>query len=143
MNSTHFSYAMCRVTIAFVWLYQGLVPKLLYLHEDELAMSMAAGFSHSGAVNVAMAGGVLEIGMAVLVLAFWRQRWPLYLTAIAMLGLLCFVTFVQPSLLVAAFNPATANIAVLALSIVGLQLRQLITDNVNSRSDVSLSGSFK
>lgn len=143
MNSTHFSYAVCRVAIAFVWLYQGLVPKLLYLHEDELAMSMAAGFSHSGAVKVAIAGGVLEIGMAVLVLAFWRHRWPLYLTAIAMLGLLCFVILVQPELLVAAFNPVTTNIAVLALSMVGLQLHHLITNNVNSKSDVSLGGSFK
>ncbi|WP_394170976.1 DoxX-like family protein [Saccharospirillum alexandrii] len=122
MNNTYFSYAVCRVTIAVVWLYQGLVPKLLYMHEDELAMSMAAGFSHSEAVNVATIGGVLEVGMAVMVLIFWRQRWPLYLTAIAMLGLLFFVILVQPTLLVAAFNPVTTNITVLALSIVGLQL---------------------
>ncbi len=130
MSSTHFSYAVCRVAIAFVWLYQGLVPKLLFLHEDELAMSMAAGFSHSEAVGVATVGGVFEVGMAVIVLAFWRQRWPLYLTAIAMLGLLCFVTLVQPVLLVAAFNPATTNIAVLALSMVGLQLHHLINRDV-------------
>lgn len=130
MNNAHLSYTVCRVTIAFVWLYQGLAPKLLHLHEDELAMSMAAGFSHSEAVNVAAVGGVLEVGMAGVVLIFWRHRWPLLLTATAMLGLLCFVTLVQPVLLVAAFNPITTNIAVLALSMVGLQLHHLINWDV-------------
>lgn len=126
VSSTFVSYAVCRCTIAFVWFYQGLIPKLLYLHEDELAMSMATGFSRTSAEQLATIGGASEIGMSVVVLLFWRQRWPLLLTVFAMLGLLSFVILFQPVLLSAAFNPVTTNITVMALSGVGLHLQRLV-----------------
>ncbi|HDZ39145.1 MAG TPA: hypothetical protein ENH62_12800 [Marinobacter sp.] len=126
VNSPLFSYAVCRGTLAFIWFYQGLIPKLLYPHEDELAMSMAAGFSRSDAVQLATIAGVLEIAMAVVTLIFWRQRWPMLLTLAAMIGLLAFVILVQPMLLVAAFNPVTTNVAVAALSITSLHLLRVI-----------------
>lgn len=125
MNSTFLSYAVCRCTIAFVWFYHGLVPKLIDPHEDELAMSMAIGLSRSGAEMMATIGGVVEIAISIAVLAFWRQRWPLLLTLAAMVGLLGFVVMFQPVLLGAAFNPMTTNIAVIALSVVGLHLQRL------------------
>ncbi len=125
MNSTFLSYAVCRCTIAFVWFYHGLVTKLIDPHEDELAMSMAIGLSRSGAEMMATIGGVVEIAISIAVLAFWRQRWPLLLTLAAMVGLLGFVVMFQPVLLGAAFNPMTTNIAVIALSVVGLHLQRL------------------
>ncbi|WP_417539235.1 DoxX-like family protein [Marinobacter sp.] len=124
MNSPILSYAVCRGTIAFIWFYQGLIPKLLYPHEDELAMNMAVGFSRSEAVQLATVAGVLEIAMAVAILIFWRHRWPLLLTLAAMAGLLVFVVLVQPLLLGGAFNPVTTNVAVVALSIASLHLLQ-------------------
>ncbi|MCW8128384.1 DoxX-like family protein [Microbulbifer halophilus] len=126
MSSTFLSYAVCRGTIAFIWFYHGLVPKLLYLHEDELAMSMATGLSRAVAEQLAIIGGALEIGMSVVLLLFWRQRWPLLLTAVVMFGLLAFVAMFQPVLLGAAFNPVTTNIAVMALSVVGLHFQRLV-----------------
>ncbi|MGB0133575.1 DoxX-like family protein [Dokdonella sp.] len=105
-----------------MWLYHGVVPKLLGPHEDELAMTMAAGLSHANAVHVANVTGVLEILMAIAVLVFWRQRWPLLTTALAMVGLLLAVVVMQPVLLSGAFNPVTTNLSVLALSVVALQL---------------------
>lgn len=89
-------------------------------------MNMAVGFSRSEAVQLATVAGVLEIAMAVVILIFWRQRWPLLLTLAAMVGLLAFVVLVQPLLLGGAFNPVTTNVAVAALSITSLHLLQVI-----------------
>ena len=125
-SSPSFSYAVCRGAIAFIWFYHGLIPKLLYPHEDELAMNVAAGFSPAGASQLATIGGVLEIVMSVVVLAFWRHRWPMVLTVIAMIGLLAFVALMQPMLLAAAFNPVSTNIATAALAIVSLHLLNVI-----------------
>lgn len=126
VNSPFFSYVVCRCTIAFVWFYHGLVPKLLLVHEDELAMTMATGLSQAGAEQLAFIGGMAEIGMSVVVLVFWHQRWPLLLTIAAMIGLLGFVILFQPALTGAAFNPVTTNIAVIALSVVGVHLQRLV-----------------
>ncbi len=126
MNSAFLSYAVCRGTIAFIWFYHGLVPKLLYPHEDELAMSMAIGLSRAGAEKAATIGGMLEIAFAIAVLVFWRQRWPLLFTIAAMVGLLGFVVMFQPVLVGAAFNPVTTNIAVMALALVGLHLQRVL-----------------
>ncbi|MHA7880858.1 MAG: DoxX-like family protein [Saccharospirillum sp.] len=116
-------YAISRLTIAFVWFYHGLVPKWLFLHEDELAMSMAAGFSDSEAMLVAQIGGGLEILIAASLLVFWRKRWPLQLTVVAMLGLLVLVSLFIPELMVAAFNPVTTNLSVAVLSLVCLHFQ--------------------
>ncbi|WP_229815755.1 DoxX-like family protein [Bacterioplanes sanyensis] len=123
MNSTRSSYAICRVTLAFIWFYHGLVPKLLSQHKDELAMNMALGMSHAEAVNAAQLAGIAEIVMALCMLVFWRQRWPLWLTLAAMPVLLTFVLLVQPQLALGAFNPVTTNIAVMALAWLTLQLQ--------------------
>jgi hypothetical protein len=34
---------LCNATVAGIWLYQRLVPKLLWPHPDEVAMSQAFG----------------------------------------------------------------------------------------------------
>ncbi|MDP7236482.1 MAG: hypothetical protein QGI34_07095 [Candidatus Latescibacteria bacterium] len=31
-------YALCRCMVAFVWIYHGLAPKLIFQHEDEATM---------------------------------------------------------------------------------------------------------
>lgn len=112
------AYILCRLTIAFVWLYHGIVPKLLGPHEDELAMNMALGLTLNEATWVAYCAGVSEVVFAACVLIFWKQRWPLQLSAIGMIVLLAFVAVVQPVFLMAAFNPVSTNLSVLVLSLV-------------------------
>ncbi|BFM08699.1 DoxX-like family protein [Halioxenophilus aromaticivorans] len=112
-----------RVTVAFVWIYHGVFPKLLGPHPDELAMNMATGMSHEQAHAVAMLGGIGEVIFGLGVLILWRQRWPLVLSAVAMAVLLAFVIGYYPVVLTAAFNPVTTNIGVLALSLVAYSLR--------------------
>jgi uncharacterized membrane protein len=111
---------LCRTLIAFVWFYQGLMPKLLGPHRDELMMNTALGLDTAGAIKLAYVGGSMEIGLAVLVWVFYRQTWPYWLTLAAMLGLLVFTVIFTPALLLAAFNPTTINLTVVALSVIAL-----------------------
>ncbi len=115
---------VCRAAIAFVWLYQGLVPKLLGPHADELAMDMALGISAESAHFVAKGAGVAEIAIGIAVLLLRRQTWPLWLTLAAMVGLLGYAGLMIPRLLVAAFNPVTINVAMAALAIVALLMHR-------------------
>jgi hypothetical protein len=38
--------SLCRFALAFIWIYQGIVPKWLGPHDDELAMNQVLGASH-------------------------------------------------------------------------------------------------
>lgn len=122
MGSNKFNYTIARMTLVFVWCYHGLVPKLLGSDADEIEMNIAAGFSSDQAIKVAYLGGLLEILFGLVLLVFWRYRWPLMLSASFMVGLLGFVMVFQPSLTTAAFNPVTTNISIFVLSILAYRL---------------------
>lgn len=113
---------LCRLTVAFVWIYHGLVPKLLGPHEDELAMNMALGLSAEQAHTLAYVAGAGEVAFGILVLGLWRSRWPLLLSAASMIGLLLFTLVFAPDLAAGAFNPVTTNLCVFVLSMVSYRM---------------------
>jgi hypothetical protein len=115
--------AICRATLAFIWIYQGVVPKLLGPHEDELAMDLALGFTPEAARIVAYLAGAGEVAMGIIV--WWvRRPWPLWLTLAAMIGLLGYAALATPQFLLGAFNPVTINAAMAALALVSLLLER-------------------
>jgi len=108
-------HALARLGIAFTWLYQGLVPKLLFANTDERAMLVAAGLP----LGFLPVFGVLEIVFAVVTLGLWRWRPIFLLNILAMFGALIAVGLQSPSYLVNAFNPVTLNAGVVLLSLIG------------------------
>lgn len=111
---------LCRFALAFIWIYQGVVPKWLGPHEDELAMNLVSGVSHEQAVWIAYGGGVLEVLLGLAILVWWRRRWPYQLSAVGIGLLSLFVLWLAPQFLLAAFNAATINVAILVLSLIAL-----------------------
>jgi hypothetical protein len=110
-------HAIARTGIAFVWLWQGLVPKLLFKDADERALLAAAGLPESAA---AIIGGV-EIVFAAAGVAFWTWRPYFLLTSLAMVFALGAVSLQSPAYLTKAFNPVALNAAVMALCLAGHQ----------------------
>jgi hypothetical protein len=108
-------HALARLTIAFVWIWHGLVPKLLFHHPDELATLREAHLSTSWLPLV----GAAEIGMGILNLVTWKFRPMLLADALCMLLLTACVAVYSPEYLTAAFNPVTLNLSVLMLCVIG------------------------
>lgn len=115
---------ICRYAVAFVWIYQGIVPKLLGPDAVELEMDLALGISADQAVAVAMTAGVVEVMIGCVVLLVRDRAWPYWLTLALMIGLLGYVSLMTPDLLTAAFNPTSVNVAVGALALVGIVLHR-------------------
>jgi hypothetical protein len=113
-------YGLSRLTIAFIWLYHGAVPKLLYHNQDEIRMLTDAGVSQSHLLTWISWFGWLEVSFALILITFWRARWPLWCTIAAMFAATSAVGINPPSYLTAAFNPLTLNLAVAVLAAVGL-----------------------
>jgi uncharacterized membrane protein YphA (DoxX/SURF4 family) len=115
-----FVYALARLTVAFVWLYHGLIPKLIYRNADELSMLRDAGIPPSHLPAAMSSLGIIEVCIALVLFIFWKARWPLWLTIIGMISALLTVGITSPSFLTAAFNPVTLNLSVAALALIGL-----------------------
>ncbi|QRY81818.1 DoxX family protein [Pseudomonas sp. PDNC002] len=113
------SAAIARLALGVVFLYHGLVPKLLFLSPDEVRMIEAHGWPLS-TQRIAEVAGATEIVLALAILLLRRSRWPLWLAAAALVGLLVDVALFAPELLLGAFNPVSTNIAALALCAIAL-----------------------
>ena len=109
------AHAICRVGIALVWLWHGLVPKLMYRDADEQTMLAQAGLPLHWLPWI----GGAEVAMALLVLLLPNWRGMFALQAALMIGALAAVALRSPAYLTHAFSPVTLNLLVVALSAVG------------------------
>ncbi len=108
-------HAVARVSIAAIWIWHGLVPKLLYRHMDEQTMLAQSGVSLALLPWI----GVGESLLGLVVLCTWRWRGVFLMNIVIMVFATIAVAVNSPSYIKAAFNPITLNLAVIALSIVG------------------------
>ncbi|MEN0641976.1 DoxX-like family protein [Alkalicoccobacillus gibsonii] len=108
---------------SFVWLYHGLVPKVLLKHPDEVMMiERALGISGNSAGFAVSLVGFLEIFIAAAWL-FYKNKRHLFLIQILIFPLLMVsAIIVAPQFLGDPFNPVTFNGALLTLSVVGFHL---------------------
>lgn len=111
-------YALARTTVAGIWLYQGLVPKLLARHPDELTLITAAGLDPGLAQSALLMLGLAETVFGLVLLWRWSARWPLLLTMGLMVAATLGVMLSAPAFLVAAFNPVSLNVALLVLALI-------------------------
>jgi hypothetical protein len=113
-------HCVARVGLALIFAYQGLVPKLLGRHGDEVAMLRDAGVA-ADVSAVALTGmGIAELLLAVCLLFFWHRRWPSSLCLYLMLLATAVVGVRSPRYFGDAFNPFSLNLAVACLAAVDL-----------------------
>ncbi|SDI97008.1 DoxX-like family protein [Pseudomonas flavescens] len=111
---------LARLTVGVIFLYHGLVPKLLFVSPTELRMLDAHGLPHAAAALA----GVAEILLGLAILLLRRQRWPLCLALAALILLLVDVAIFVPALLADAFNPVTVNLAASVLCVIALRAKR-------------------
>lgn len=115
------TYWLVCFLVAFVWLYQGIVPKLMFTHSEEVKMLSALIGSNDSSIFILKIVGFLEIIWGVMwLLPLPFQKRKLFILHIVMLigltivaGVTNITSFTQP------FNPITLNFLLIGLSIVG------------------------
>ncbi len=112
------THAVARLAIAMVWLWHGLVPKLLFPHEEQ-ALLLAAGLSATTATHTVQLAGIAEVMVAAAHLMTDRA-WPLILTLVAMPLLAAGACLSAPQLLLSPFTPVSIGMAMMGLASVAL-----------------------
>ncbi|WPP01700.1 DoxX-like family protein [Pseudomonas sp. HR96] len=117
MNPVRQVHWLARGSLAFMFAYHGLVPKLIQLSPGEQLLLRAHGLEN--AAWLSQAAGVAELVLAAVLVFLPRLAWPLLFSGAILLALLVDVAVVQPAMLVDAFNPVTLNVAGMALGWIG------------------------
>jgi uncharacterized membrane protein YphA (DoxX/SURF4 family) len=111
-NLTHVSF-VSRLLLGFLFIYHGLVPKILWLSATEIQLVNVSGLGISAQIASPIAGlGEIVLGFMII---FNKTILPIYIAALVLLLLLLFVVFTSPQYLIEAFNPVTTNILGLGL----------------------------
>jgi uncharacterized membrane protein YphA (DoxX/SURF4 family) len=98
-----------RVLLGFLFIYHGLVPKILWLSAAEIHLVDVSGIGISAAY-ISPRAGILEILLGCAIIFLRKLDIVIYAAAGALLGLLVYVAVMSPEYLVEAFNPVTTNI---------------------------------
>ena len=123
------SKSVARWTVAFVFLYHGLVPKLLLVHPSEVDLVSATPTMGLDPALLVRLAGVAEVALALMIVIFWQRAWPLHLAALALAFLMAATLVFVPAISVAAFNPVSLTVTTLALTWVGLRPEQTLEDS--------------
>ncbi len=113
-------HAIARTSLAFIWIYQGLIPKLVFRQSSgELDTVRGFGLTAGLAGQALTFVACIELLFGASLVLLWRAR-SLFLINIAALVILGFVAFMSDRrLFIGQFNPATLNSAMIALGVVG------------------------
>ncbi|MBY0112558.1 MAG: hypothetical protein K2Y21_07035 [Phycisphaerales bacterium] len=111
--------AVSSVALAFGWMYQGAVPKLLARDPREIELAAAAlPRMAKWAPQFVTAAACVEIALGLMML-LWRSRWAYVASAAALVGVTAPAFVSKPGLFTEAFNPATLTACMLALCAIG------------------------
>lgn len=113
---------LIQMTLAFLWIYQGLFPKLVFPSTFDIQVWQFLGLNVDLATVFVRLSGGAEILFGCAFLIWQRSRYVHYLSITGLIGLLLLSAILAPSQLISAFNPVIMNIAMSVLSVVALQI---------------------
>jgi hypothetical protein len=113
-------HAVARIALALIWTYQGFVPKLMFRDvSGELETVRHSNLFEGFEDHVVTVAAALEILFGIIFLVMWRVRALFVINVIALTLLSAAAAASNPKLFVGQFNPATLNLAMIALGIIG------------------------
>ena len=113
-------HVIARSTLAFVWIYQGLVPKILFPRSGELEIFRSTGVYPGRELTGIVALGAAQALLGIAHLVAWRSAIPprIGLAILAILGGGALIA--RPDLFILPFNPASLILMMAALSAIDL-----------------------
>ena len=122
---------LCRAALAFSWIYQGVVPKIVCQSKGEIDLMghLIPVYQWACEAVVWIGAGEIVFGLLLLVAAW---TWVFWLNTAALIGLLLFVVLFEPTMFTLPFNPLTLNLSLIALSLIAIiEIKKIKTNNPN------------
>lgn len=117
---------ICRIALAFSWIYQGAVPKIVCQSSGEILLLGHLIPVYQWVCMAVTWIGVGEILFGLLILVA-RWGWVFWLNMLTLCGLLFYVALFEPVMFTLPFNPLTLNVSLIALSLIAVMELKKIT----------------
>jgi uncharacterized membrane protein YphA (DoxX/SURF4 family) len=88
-----------RLSLGLVWLYEGLVPKLLFVRQDQVELVRRSGIYFGTPEFFLQLLGAAQIAFAIWLLIGFRERLAVAIGTLGMWILIVLVTMANPSML--------------------------------------------
>ncbi len=106
-----------RLVLAFSWIYQGAVPKVICRSPGEIEL-----LQHVVRINELACSLVVWMGYGEIlfgfILLFTTRRWVFLMNISALLMLLGYVAVFEPALFTLPFNPLILNVSLIGMSVI-------------------------
>lgn len=118
--SRFFSHWIITFLFCFVWIYQGLVPKLVMMHPEEVSMTKnLLSVTTNEASTIVSSIGMAEIIFGLIWLLYSNKKRLLRIQLILFPLLTLSAIIAEPAIVSHPFNPLTFNVTLFVLSIIG------------------------
>lgn len=106
--------AVARIALAFIWIYEGLVPKILFLRADQLALVERSGLVWRSPEWTLHFLGASQVAMGLWLLSGLVERAAVVIASIWMCLLIVLVVRSNPGLLVDPYGALVKDLPLLA-----------------------------
>jgi|SRR6266513_4003511 peptidoglycan/LPS O-acetylase OafA/YrhL len=106
-----------RVALGLVWLYEGLVPKLLFLRADELDLVKRSGIFWRTPEWTLQVLGIAQIAFGIWLITAWAERFAVALATMWMVVLIVLVACANPAMLTDPYGALVKDFCLIACAI--------------------------
>jgi hypothetical protein len=110
---------LSNFSLSMIWIYQGLVPKLLFQSEGELEIIKQSGFFQGYENTILLLLGILEIIFGMIILLYHNKTIHVA-NVVALILLGTGAIFSDPLIYTNPFNPFSLSVAMIALSLAAI-----------------------
>jgi len=119
MINAQLSVFLINLTLGLIWIYQGLIPKILFTDTGEIEILKKSRLFNGYEENILMIIGVAEIAFGI-ALIFIQSKRLQYLNIFGLCLLTLGAIFSDLMIFTLPFNPFSLNISMIALSIIAI-----------------------
>jgi uncharacterized membrane protein YphA (DoxX/SURF4 family) len=105
---------ICRVALGIVWLYEGLVPKLLFVRSDQIDLVRRSGLYFGTPEFFLQLLGVAQIVCALWLLAGFAERFAVFIATTGMVILIVLVASGNPAMLTDPYGALIKDLCLIA-----------------------------
>lgn len=110
---------LSQFVLALIWIYQGIVPKLLFQNSGELEILKSANLFPGYETSILTTIGIVEILFGIVLIFKWSKNLH-YINILALILLGTGALFSDISVYTLPFNPFSLNVAMICLSIISI-----------------------